>query len=69
MKIIFAASNLYIPMPNKNDHAEEALSDNSEIADDSVKYIKMLELQRSILNKLIESNLNQAPTSNNTDQD
>jgi hypothetical protein len=69
MKIIFAASNIYIPMPNNNDQTDEAFSDNSETTDDSVKYIKMLELQRSILNKLIETNLNQAPTNNNTDQD
>jgi hypothetical protein len=69
MKIIFAASNTYIPMPNKNDQTDEAHSDNSEIADDGVKYIKMLKLQRSILNKLIETNFNQAPINNNTDPD
>ncbi|MCK9422339.1 MAG: hypothetical protein M0Q38_07060 [Bacteroidales bacterium] len=40
----------------------EESNENSEIEIENKKYIKKLELQRVVLNKLVGSNLKQTPT-------
>jgi len=53
----------------KDNPGEHQVEDNSDNVIKNVKYIKMLELQRSVLNKLIDTTTFQSSSQNCLDQD
>ena len=61
-QLIFAISNRISQMQKENQHLSESenehLESNSENSAEYIKYIKKLELQRSVLEKIVNSDLN-----------
>jgi hypothetical protein len=57
-------------MPKRNkhpaEHENEVCSAHSDNVIENVKYVKMLELQRTVLNKIISTDLNQTSLVTNT---
>lgn len=67
-RLIFAISNRTSQMQKENQHLSESENEhfesNSENSAEYIKYIKKLELQRSVLNKIVNSDLNLINTAN-----
>ncbi len=69
--MIFASSIQWSAMPEKNedpaDPENETCPADSENSIENIKYIKKLALQRSVLNKLVASDLNHTTTNISVD--